>query len=229
MRRPRRRLRRRPSRRPRTTRRNGTPDRQRPRRAAARRRHPLPPAASSQPLRRRPRPKPADRRLALADADVQSWAEMLDADSRLDQTTDPRARLGSTDHASTPRSDSTARGSPSRYATRKGTSEAYSATTRSDDVTQRCEPSPGPDSGSSRTPPAEPSDHIILVEGPPDMIARAVGRSPGDRDPRNARLAPGVGATPDRQTRHDRDGLRRTRPTSRRGDRGEPRPDRRQR
>ena len=101
LRRPRRRLRRRPRRRPRTTRRNGAPDRQRARRAAATRSHPLPSDARSQtsesgPIRSRPAPTSCrrDRRTVVGRSARRKQSP--------DQTTDPRARLGAPSYPSTP-------------------------------------------------------------------------------------------------------------------------------
>ena len=150
------------------------------------------PAALSAP---KATPSRASRaRLALADADIESWAETLDADSRLVRRLilERPGLHGSCEHS---KLDSMACVSPSRYATRKDTSEAYSATTRSDDVTQRCKPSPEPDSGSSPTPRRGLQSHHPRRR-PARHDRGAVGRSPGGRDPRNARLATGVGAPP---------------------------------
>ena len=70
---------------------------------------------------------------------------------------------------------STVRASRSPSATPADTSKASSATTRSDHAARRCGP-PWDPIGLIPHPSSEASNHIILVEGPPDMIsARSAG------------------------------------------------------
>ena len=167
-------------------------------------------------------------RLALADADVQSWAEMLDADSRL-------VRRLILERAWAPRIMRALQvgfdGARITFPIRNA--QGHLRGMLRYDAFGRRDPKMRAVAGTRLGLIPHPSGRGLRSHHPRRGPARhdrgALGRSPGSRDPRNARLAPGVGAPPDWQTRHDRDGLRRTRPTSRRGDRGEPRRDRRRR
>ena len=167
-------------------------------------------------------------RLALADADVQSWAEMLDADSRL-------VRRLILERAWAPRIMRALQvgfdGARITFPIRNAQGHLrgmlrYDAFGRRDPKMRAVA---GTRLGLIPHPSAEASDHIILVEGPPDMIAaRSAGLPaiaiPGTHawQPAWAHLLTGRRVT----IVMDCDAAR---PTSRRGDRGEPRRDRRRR
>ena len=82
---------------------------------------------------------------------------------------------------------------------------------------------PGSRLGLIPHPSSETSKHILLVEGPPDMIAARSHEPPRDRRTRRPRVAARLGAAARRTTHHDRDGRRPPRARRRRADR--PRPD----
>ena len=170
MRRPRRRLRRRASPWAYAARRDGSPDRQRPRRLAGTR-SPCVYKDAGHPRRAKALPSRSSRpQLTVGDADVQSWAETLDADRRLIRRLIlERAWAPRTMRALQVGFDGARITIPIRNA------HGHLRGMLRYDAFGRRNPKmravAGTRLGLIPHPARDASDHIVLVEGPPDMIA----------------------------------------------------------